>query len=61
MDVGSSPNSAFSKDYQSGALSFEVISNGKKLISNCGYHKESNIKLNEMHKQSLIRAIRRAF
>ena len=52
MDVGSSPNSAFSKDYQSGALSFEVISNGKKLISNCGYHKESNIKLNEISKSS---------
>ena len=52
MDVGSSPNSAFSKDYQSGALSFEVISNGKKLISNCGYHKESNTKLNEISKSS---------
>ena len=52
MDVGSSPNSSFSKDYQSGALSFEVISNGKKLISNCGYHKESNIKLNEISKSS---------
>ncbi len=48
MDVGPSPNLAFSKDYQSGALSFEIISNGIKLISNCGYHKESNIKLNEL-------------
>ena len=52
MDVGPSPNFAFSKDYQSGALSFEIISNGKKLISNCGYHKENNIKLNELSKSS---------
>ena len=40
MDIGPSPNSKFSKDYQSGALSFEIISNGKKLISNCGYYKK---------------------
>ena len=52
MDVGPSPNLAFSKDYQSGALSFEIISNGIKLISNCGYHKESNIKLNELSKST---------
>ena len=48
MDAGPSPNSFFSKDYQSGALSFEIISNGKKLISNCGYHSETNIKLNHL-------------
>ena len=36
MDVGPSPNRNLSKDYQSGALSFEIISNGKKLISNSG-------------------------
>tara|TARA_A100001011_G_scaffold399116_1_gene506304 strand:+ start:30 stop:1634 length:1605 start_codon:yes stop_codon:yes gene_type:complete len=52
MDAGPSPNLTFSKDYQSGALSLEIISNGKKLISNCGYHKESNIKLNEISKSS---------
>ena len=51
MDVGPSPNLAFSKDYQSGALSFEIISNGKKLISNCGYNKK-NIKLNQLSKSS---------
>ena len=28
MDIGPSPNKNFSKNYQSGALSFEVISNG---------------------------------
>ena len=52
MDVGPSPNLAFSKDYQSGALSFEIISNGKKLISNSGYYKENNNKLNELSKST---------
>jgi len=52
MDVGPSPNLAFSKDYQSGALSFEIISNGKKLISNCGYYKRDNYKLNQLSKSS---------
>ncbi len=40
MDTGSAPNFKFSKNYQSGALSFEIISSGKKLISNCGYFKK---------------------
>ena len=52
MDVGSTPYSNFSKDYQSGALSFEIISGKQKLISNCGYHKEINIRLNELSKSS---------
>jgi len=52
MDVGSSPNSDYSKDYQSGALSFEIISKGQKLISNCGYHNKNNIKLNLLSKSS---------
>ncbi len=52
MDVGASPNSNYTKDYQSGALSFEIISNGKKLISNCGYHKKINAKLNQLSKSS---------
>ncbi len=51
MDVGSSPNLKHTKDYQSGALSFEIISNGKKLISNCGYYK-NNSKLNQLSKSS---------
>ena len=29
MDTGSTPNSKYTMDYQSGALSFEIISNGK--------------------------------
>ena len=52
MDVGSTPNTIYTKDYQSGALSFEIISNGKKLITNCGYHKSTNIKLNQLSKSS---------
>ena len=50
MDVGSSPNSNYTKDYQSGALSFEIISNGQKLVSNCGYYKKIN--LNHLSKSS---------
>ena len=30
MDIGGSPTNNFSKFYQSGALSFEIFSNGKK-------------------------------
>ena len=51
MDTGSTPNLKYTRDYQSGALSFEIISNGKKLISNCGYYKKNN-KLNELSKSS---------
>jgi uncharacterized heparinase superfamily protein len=36
MDIGDSPSNNFSKFYQSGALSFEIFSNGKKLITNSG-------------------------
>ncbi len=52
MDVGNSPNLNFSKDYQSGAMSFEIISNGKKLISNCGYYDNKNIKLSQLSKST---------
>ena len=52
MDVGSSPNFYYSEDYQSGTLSFEIISNGQKLISNCGYFGKKNIKLNQLSKSS---------
>ncbi len=51
IDSGSSPEFKFSEDYQSGALSFEIVSNGKKLISNCGYNKK-NIRLNQLSKSS---------
>ena len=43
MDVGPSPDRQFSKNYQSGALSFEILSNNYKLISNSGYFKKKII------------------
>jgi len=52
MDAGPTPSLSYTKDYQSGALSFEIISNGKKLISNCGYYKKNNHKLNYLSKSS---------
>ena len=52
MDVGSTPNLKYTKDYQAGALSFEIISKGKKLISNCGYYKKQNTNLNKLSKSS---------
>ena len=52
MDCGSTPNPRYTKDYQAGTLSFEIISNGKKLISNCGYYKRINPKLNELSKST---------
>ena len=51
MDTGSTPSIKHTKDYQSGALSFELISNGKKIISNCGYSIK-NSKLNQLSKSS---------
>ena len=52
MDAGPAPNSKYSRDYQSGALSFEIVSGGNKLISNCGYYKENDSKLNQISKSS---------
>ncbi len=52
MDAGSTPSFRHTKDYQSGTLSFEIVSNGKKLISNCGYYKKRNNRLNELSKSS---------
>ena len=52
MDVGSSPSSKFSSNYQSGALSFEINSNGKKLICNCGEYNGKNNKLIELSKST---------
>lgn len=38
MDIGNSPNLRHSKKYQSGCLSFEIISNNEKLVCNSGYN-----------------------
>ena len=54
MDCGSTPNSKYSKDYQAGTLSFEILSNGKKLISNCGYYKKNKNNLNKLSKSSAV-------
>ena len=52
MDVGESPEKKFSNDYQAGALSFEVISDNKKLISNCGYFSNYQHQLNRVSKST---------
>ena len=52
MDCGPTPNSKYTRDYQAGTLSFEIISNGKKLISNCGYYKKTDTTLNKLSKST---------
>ena len=56
MDIGDSPSNNFSKFYQSGALSFEIISNGKKLITNCGYFTNAQNKLNKLSKSTALQS-----
>jgi len=48
MDIGSSPEKKFSNDYQSGALSFEIINGEKKLICNSGYFQNFKNNLNNI-------------
>jgi len=54
MDIGSSPDKKISSNYQAGALSFEITSNGKKLICNSGYFQNHNHQLNELSKSSAV-------
>ena len=54
MDIGSSPNKNFSADYQCGALSFEIFSNQKKLITNSGYFSDKKNKLNKLSKSTAL-------
>ena len=54
MDVGSSPSKDFSKDYQYGALSFEIFSNYKKLITNSGYFPDKSNKLNKLCRSTAL-------
>jgi uncharacterized heparinase superfamily protein len=56
MDIGDSPTNNFSKFYQSGALSFEIISNGKKLITNCGYFTNKESKFNRLSKSTALQS-----
>ncbi len=54
LDAGSSPSKYFSSDYQAGALSFEIFSNNKKLISNSGYFSDKKNKLNKLSKSTAL-------
>ena len=56
MDIGPSPIGPQSNDYQSGALSFEIISSGKKLISNSGYFSNKQNKLNKLSKSTALQS-----
>ena len=53
-DIGSSPTKNFSNDYQAGALSFEIFSNDKKLISNAGYYSDRNNKFNKLSRSTAL-------
>ena len=52
MDVGQNPDKKFSTNYQSGALSFEILSDDKKLICNSGYFQNFNHQLNKVSKST---------
>ena len=52
MDVGPTPDKKISSNYQAGSLSFEIISNGRKLICNSGYFQNFKHPLNEISKSS---------
>jgi len=54
MDIGPSPDKKFSSNYQAGSLSFEIISNGRKLICNSGYFQNFKHQLNELSKSSAV-------
>jgi uncharacterized heparinase superfamily protein len=56
MDIGDSPSDNFSKFYQSGALSFEIISNGKKLITNSGYFTNKQNRLNKLSRSTALQS-----
>ncbi len=51
-DLGAPPEKEFSKDYQSGALSFEFISNKNKIICNSGYFQNYKHQLNLISKST---------
>ena len=56
MDMGDSPSNNFSRFYQSGALSFEIFSNGKKLITNSGYFTNTQNKLNKLSRSTALQS-----
>ena len=54
VDIGSNPEKIYTKDYQAGALSFEIFSNDKKLISNSGYYPDTKNRLNKLSKSTAL-------
>jgi len=56
MDIGESPSNNYSKFYQSGALSFEIFTNSKKLITNSGYYSGNRNKLNKLSKSTALQS-----
>ena len=52
MDLGNPPEKKFSKNYQSGTLSFELTYKGKKIICNSGYFQNFKHQLNNISKSS---------
>tara|TARA_Y100000992_G_scaffold294207_1_gene253686 strand:+ start:591 stop:2174 length:1584 start_codon:yes stop_codon:yes gene_type:complete len=54
MDIGPSPDKNFSDNYQAGALSFEFVSNGKKIFTNSGLYHHKNKKLNQLSRSSAM-------
>ena len=54
MDAGSSPSKNVSMNYQSGALSFEIFSGQKKLITNTGYYPDKSNKLNKLSRSTAL-------
>ena len=54
MDIGPSPDKNFSDKYQAGALSFEFLSNGKKIFTNSGLYHHKNKKLSQLSRSSAM-------
>tara|TARA_B110000971_G_scaffold214891_1_gene247564 strand:- start:188 stop:1807 length:1620 start_codon:yes stop_codon:yes gene_type:complete len=52
MDIGPTPDKKYSSDYQAGSLSFEIISDGRKLICNSGYFQNFKHPLNKISKST---------
>ncbi len=52
FDIGTSPEKKYSKEYQSGALSFEIFHENEKLITNCGYFQNFKHQLNILSKST---------
>jgi len=52
IDCGNPPTKNFAKNYQAGCLSFELISNKKKIICNSGYGKYLSPKLNTISRST---------